>query len=117
MYKFVRLAGDLLMPSLFVPYITMLAGLADSPGSAPYCFNLVKQNGTGSSNISLDHFFSSLQQYFNNLRQEPPVTAGPDHTIYRTKPMTRGISPQETEGLMAVLELITTLARRCEAAR
>jgi len=32
LYKFVRLAGDLLMPSLFVPYITMLAGLADSPG-------------------------------------------------------------------------------------
>jgi len=32
LYKFVPLAGDLLMPSLFVPYITMLAGLADSPG-------------------------------------------------------------------------------------
>jgi len=115
LYKFVRLAGDLLMPSLFVPYITMLAGLADSNGSAPYCFNLLKMNANGSSNISLDHFFSSLQQYYNNLRQETPV--GPDHTIYRTKPMTRGISPQEVEGLMAVLELLTTLAKRCEAAR
>ena len=45
LYKFVRLAGDLLMPSLFVPYVTMLAGLADSPTSAAYCFNLLKGDG------------------------------------------------------------------------
>ena len=62
LYKFVRLAGDLLMPNLFVPYVTMLTGLADSPAAAPYCFNLLKLNGNGSSNVSLDHFFQSLQQ-------------------------------------------------------
>jgi nuclear pore complex protein Nup205 len=115
LYKFVRLAGDLLMPSLFVPYIEMLAGLADSPASAVHCFNLLKMNSTG-SNVSLDHFFSSLQQYFTNLRMDP-APGGPDHTIYRTKPMTRGISPQEVDGLTAVLLLLTTLARRCDVAR
>ena len=31
--------------------------------------NFVPVNSNGSSNISLDHFFSSLQQYYNNLRQ------------------------------------------------
>ena len=60
LYKFVRLAGDLLMPSLFVPYVQMLAGLADSPASSVHCFNLLKMNcngGANSSNVSLDHFF------------------------------------------------------------
>ena len=41
LYKFVRLAGDLLLPALFVPYVTMLAGLADTPRAAPHCFNLI----------------------------------------------------------------------------
>ena len=75
LYKFVRLAGDLLMPNLFVPYVTMLTGLADSPAAAPYCFNLLKLNGNGSSNVSLDHFFQSLQQYHHNLKQEQPGLA------------------------------------------
>ena len=118
------------MPSLFVPYITMLAGLADSMASAPHCFNLLKLNAaSGASNVSLDHFFGSLQQYYSNLRQEPPPPLIGHHpggdplhfnTIYHrpmSKPMTRGISPQEIDGLTGVLELLTTLARRCDAAR
>merc|ERR1719187_3023501 len=85
----------------------MLGGLADSPGAAAHCFNLLKLNGNGSTNVSLDHFFQSLQQYHQNLKQEQPM--GPDHTIYRTKPLTRGISPQEIAGLSSVLDLVTVL--------
>merc|ERR1719187_3227936 len=93
----------------------MLGGLADSPGAAAHCFNLLKLNGNGSTNVSLDHFFQSLQQYHQNLKQEQPM--GPDHTIYRTKPLTRGISPQEIAGLSAVLDLVSVLCRHSEAAR
>ena len=117
LYKFVRLAGDLLMPSLFVPYVTMLTGLADSPNSAPHCFKLLKLNSAGSSNVCLDHFFQSLSQYHGNLQQTNRATSGPEHTIYRTQPLTKGISPQEVAGLTAVLELLTTLADHSEAAR
>ena len=45
LYKFVRLAGDLLTPPLFVPYVDMLTGLANGPQSAHHCFNLLKTNG------------------------------------------------------------------------
>jgi nuclear pore complex protein Nup205 len=127
LYKFVRLAGDLLMPSLFIPYVRMLAGLADNPVAAPHCFSLLKVNsagGGGSSNVSLDHFFFSLAQYHQNLRQETaPSSAaaasalGLDHPIYRTKPLTRGISPQEVEGLAAVLDLVTVLAQHSDLVR
>ena len=116
LYKFVRLAGDLLMPSLFVPYVTMLTGLADSPASAPHCFKLLKLNSSSSSNVCLDHFFQSLGQYHANLQQQGRQGGG-ESTIYRSQPLTRGISPQEVAGLTAVLELSTVLAERCEAAR
>ena len=118
LYKFVRLAGDLLMPSLYVPYISMLAGLADTPQAAVHCFSLLKQNGAGSSSVSLDHFFSSLSQYFSNLGQFGQTSARPDMTIYRSSaPHTRGISPAEITGLSSVLDLVTVLAARCEQAR
>jgi len=116
LYKFVRLAGDLLMPSLYVPYVQMLTGLADTPTAAPHCFSLLKLNGSGSSNVSLDHFFSSLSQYHSNLQQTAHPT-GPDHTIYRTVPLNKGISPQEIAGLSSVLDLVTVLANRSEQAR
>lgn len=48
LYKFIRLAGDLLPPSLYVPYIDMLIGLSSNPQSAHYCFDLLKINGMGS---------------------------------------------------------------------
>ena len=116
-YKFVRLAGDLLMPSLYyVPYVKMLTGLADTTNAAPHCFSLLKLNGSGSSNVSLDHFFSSLSQYHSNLQQAAPHT-GPDHTIYRTVPLNKGISPQEIAGLSSVLDLVTVLASRSDQAR
>jgi len=116
LYKFVRLAGDLLMPSLYVPYVKMLTGIADTPTAAPHCFSLLKLNGSGSSNVSLDHFFSSLSQYHSNLQQTAHPT-GPDHTIYRTVPLNKGISPQEIAGLTSVLDLVTVLASRSDQAR
>jgi len=119
LYKFVRLAGDLLMPSLYVPYINMLAGLADTPKAAVQCFSLLKQNSAaGTSTVSLDHFFASLSQYYSNLGQFGQTSARPDMTIYRgSQPHTRGISPQEIAGLSSVMDLVTVLASRSEQAR
>ena len=74
MNKFIRLAGDLLMPSLYSPYVNLLVSLSGHPEGALHCFNLLKMNcgptGGGCSTVSWDHFFASLHQYFANLRQE-----------------------------------------------
>lgn len=51
LYKFIRLAGDLLPPPLYVPYIDMLIGLSSNPQSAHYCFDLLKVNGMGSGRL------------------------------------------------------------------
>ena len=94
-------------------------------------FNLLKMNGIGSGGLSVnggantiswDHFFTSLQQYFNNLRQESYDQHHPyQDTIYRTAPiarqMTKGISPGEIQGLAAVLRLISTVSENSDAAR
>jgi len=103
LYKFIRLAGDLLPPSLYIAYANMLCGLANGKRAAHQAFTLLKQNSGGQGNlISWEHFFASLHRYFNNLRQETlPV---PD-TIYRHKTLTKGITPQEVQGLQAVLKL------------
>lgn len=45
LFKFVRMAGDLLPAPLYVPYINMLIGLANSTQNAQHCFNLLKMNG------------------------------------------------------------------------
>jgi nuclear pore complex protein Nup205 len=114
--KFVRLTGDLLMPSLFKPYVEMLVSLSGHPQAALHCFNLLKSN-VGSSTVSWDHFFNSLHQYFANLRQESQYSTM--DTIYRVaaRPMTRGISPAEVYGLVSVLRLITSVSSQSEMAR
>lgn len=66
--KFVRLAGDLLPAPLFVPYMEMLSGLANSPQAAHHCFNLLKSTANGP--LSWDHFFASIKQYYMDLRQD-----------------------------------------------
>ena len=66
--KFLRLAGDLLPPPLFVPYLEMLSGLANSPEAAHHCFNLLKSTANGP--VSWDHFFGSIKQYYMDLRQD-----------------------------------------------
>ena len=82
-----------------------------------HCFNLLKLNGMGSGGnaISWDHFFSSLHQYFVNLRQEVQVATS--DTIYRLRSMTKGISPAEISGLAAVLRLVTVVSDYSEPAR
>lgn len=63
--------------------------------------------GAQSSTISWDHFFLSINQYYSSLRQEAPLASDMAH-IYRHHH--RGITPQEVEGLMAVLKLVETVA-------
>lgn len=108
LFKFVRLAGDMMPPNLFVPYINMLSSLSSCPKSALYCFNLLKQNSAAHiTMISWDHFFATFNRYMSNLRQEtPPVT----DTVYRHKNFHRGITQSELQGLHAVLGLIKTVA-------
>lgn len=43
--KFVRQMGDLLPPTLYIPYLRMLRGLASGPQCSHYCFSLLKSNG------------------------------------------------------------------------
>lgn len=66
LFKFMRLAGELLPQILFIPYLKMLAGLSGNPQSARHAFNLLKQgNGSSSSaTVSWDHFFTSLARYY-----------------------------------------------------
>ncbi|CAH1170192.1 unnamed protein product [Phaedon cochleariae] len=116
LFKFIRLAGDVLPTTLFVPYITMLSGLSSSQQTARHCFNMLKQVGSHiSANLSWDHFFMSFSQYYNNLRQEaPPQT----DTVYRSRASyNKGVSPQELDGLHAVLLLMRTVAEHDEFSR
>ncbi|XP_074656294.1 nuclear pore complex protein Nup205-like [Tubulanus polymorphus] len=119
LHKFVRLAGDLLPPSLYIPYVQMLTGLASGKQSAHHCFNLLKTNGINyggqASTISWDHFFHSFSQYYASLRQEAPFT-GNTSNIY-CSPHLRGITPLELEGLTSVLNLVRVIADKDETAR
>jgi len=122
LHKFVRNAGDLLPPSLYVPYIRMLCGLSTGPQCAHHAFNLLKMNsmqgGGQVSSVSWEHFFSSLNQYYISLRQEAPHQTGDSlasHALFR--PHIRTITPQEVDGLTAVLTLIRTIIQHDDVAR
>lgn len=114
LFKFIRLAGELLPPNLFVPYIKMLAGLSSCQQSARNTFNLLKQGPgvSGSTTLSWDHFFESLNRYHLTLRQEQHPTTD---TVYRV--LNRSISPQEIAGLQAVLTVVRAVAKHDEVAR
>lgn len=115
LFKFVRLAGDMLPMCLFVPYITMLSGLSSSQKTARHCFNMLKQVGSHlSPTLSWDHFFMSFTQYYTNLRQEAPPVAD---TVYRNRGIHKGVSPHELAGLHAVLLLVRTVAEQDEFSR
>lgn len=116
LFKFLRSIGDMTPPTLFVPYLTMIASLASNNSSARNCFNLLKQTGPGLNNsFTWDHFFMSFNQYYNNLRQEAPLAVD---TIYRSRQaFHKGITPQELRGLQAVLLLIRTVAENDEFSR
>uniref|UniRef100_A0A673XLH2 Nucleoporin 205 n=1 Tax=Salmo trutta TaxID=8032 RepID=A0A673XLH2_SALTR len=119
--KFVRQMGDLLPPTLYIPYLRMLKGLANGPQCAHYCFSLLKTNGaphgdnmqvTGSP-VSWEHFFHSLMLYHENLRRDLPNA---DATHYRLPPI-RGITQRELDGLTSFLQLLCTIITWSENAR
>ncbi|XP_066259964.1 nuclear pore complex protein Nup205 [Euwallacea similis] len=116
LFKFLKLSGDMLPATLFVPFLKMLSGLSSTPETAKHCFNMLKQAGTHlSRTLSWDHFFLSFGQYYHNLRQETPPQID---TIYRLRTgYHKGVSPQELEGLHAVLLLIRTVAEHDPFAR
>lgn len=115
LFKFVRLAGEILPAGLFVPYLNMIASLASSPQAARHAFNFLKPNGsTGSTTISWDHFFNSLSRYYYNLRQELPPT---QDTVYRPRGHPKGITPNEVKGLEAVLQVVQVVAKYDELSR
>ncbi|KAK7106896.1 nuclear pore complex protein Nup205-like [Littorina saxatilis] len=120
LFKFVRLAGDLLPAPLFVPYVRMLQGLASSQQCAQHAFNLLKMNGVSSggsaSTVSWDHFFESLQHYYTGMRRETPGARDMSGAPFRQPPM-RTITPQELEGLCSLLELSRTVAEHNEICR
>ncbi|KAL1130569.1 hypothetical protein AAG570_011815 [Ranatra chinensis] len=105
LYSFVVQTGEVLPPTLFVPYLRMLCSLASCSRGAAQCFTLLKTNEN--KNLSWDHFFSSLNRYFNNLKQEIMPTTD---TVYKHRVFNKGITPQEVQGLHAVLELIKSVA-------
>ena len=55
LFKFVRLAGEILPAGLFVPYLKMIASLAASTQAARQAFNFLKPNGK--TNFILDFYF------------------------------------------------------------
>ncbi|KAK7818058.1 hypothetical protein U0070_014653 [Myodes glareolus] len=120
--KFVRQMGDLLPPTIYIPYLKMLQGLASGPQCAHYCFSLLKVNGsshveniqgTGGSPVSWEHFFHSLLLYHEHLRKDLPSA---DSVQYRHLP-SRGITQKEQDGLIAFLQLTSTIITWSENAR
>lgn len=61
LFKFVRLAGEILPAGLFVPYMKMIASLASSPQAARHAFNFFKPNGKYNRNKS--HLFLRCIRY------------------------------------------------------
>ncbi|XP_054275578.1 nuclear pore complex protein Nup205-like [Macrosteles quadrilineatus] len=114
LYKFVRQSGESLPPTLFVPYMKMLASLASCPAAAKQAYQLLKTNQPPQSNVAWDHFFSSLNRYYTSLKQElPPMS----DTVYRHRNYPKVITPLEIHGLQAVLLVIRTVAEQDEISR
>ncbi|CAG5133814.1 unnamed protein product [Candidula unifasciata] len=116
LFKFVRVAGDLLPAPLFLPYVHMLTGLATGPQCSHHCFSLLRTNGGQTSPVSWDHVFHSLHQYYSSLRQEAYSTSDSMSIPYRTTPP-RVMTPQEQEAVCAVLRLIRHIAQQNETCR
>ena len=65
-------------------------------------------SGGQTSTVSWDHFFSSMNQYYTNMRQDQPATSDMAHIYMQYN--ARNINPQEIEGLMVVLKLVQKVA-------
>ncbi|XP_068134073.1 nuclear pore complex protein Nup205 isoform X2 [Hyperolius riggenbachi] len=118
--KFVRQMSDMLPSTLYIPYLKMLQGLASGPQCARYCFSFLKANGSshaenlqGGSPVSWDHFFNSLRLYHEHLRRDMPNT----DSLHQRHPPMRGIIQREMDGLIACLQLITTVIEWSDSAR
>ncbi|XP_037087802.1 nuclear pore complex protein Nup205-like [Pollicipes pollicipes] len=110
LHKFVRLAGDLLPPPLFVPYVELLAALASSPATAPHCFSLLTAAGTPPP-LNLAHFFSSLHQYYNSLMREAPSMSRVE-TYASATPASKGLTARQLKDMVAMLRLVAVIAGR-----
>ncbi|XP_054717049.1 nuclear pore complex protein Nup205-like [Uloborus diversus] len=119
LFKFIRIAGDLLPPPLFVPYHQMLTSLSNSAVCAHSCFSMLKmngKNGSQSSIVSWDHFFATLHRYYSSLHEEVPSVLDMRYA-YPQRMHSKGITPQEVQGLIAVLQLIAKVVQLDEIAR
>jgi len=70
--------------------------------------------GAGMGTVSWEHFFTSLNQYYIGLRQSVPHGAAGTAFSHHSAPMSgqRNITPQEVDGLKAVLKLIATVVNQ-----
>ncbi|XP_034102532.1 nuclear pore complex protein Nup205 [Drosophila albomicans] len=120
LFKFIRLASDLLPQTLFKSYLNMIAGLTRSEFSARCAFNLLKNSPNLSSScaVSWDHFFNALNNYFNNMRTDFDVSLyNTSDSIYRGRSMPRNMTPRETEHMVAVMSVIQAVANHDEISR
>ncbi|XP_067951509.1 nuclear pore complex protein Nup205-like [Watersipora subatra] len=117
LHKFLRLAGELVPPPLFVTYLGMLTGLSSSCSGAINCYNILKANGDQASLVSWDHVFASLNQYFTTLRQDVSSKELEGAHLSSRAPIIRDITEQELSGLIAVCKLITMVAEKSTEVR
>lgn len=134
LFKFLRQSGDMLPPLLYIPYLKMLAALSSGPYSARMAFEMLRANGSNSggisegSTISWDHFFLSIHRYYNNLKHESSYHDHPSQLVQSlgavggqafmqtTHHHQMAITPQEVEGLRAVLQLLARIVENDDTA-
>ncbi|EDV91738.1 nuclear pore complex protein Nup205 [Drosophila grimshawi] len=116
LFKFIRLASELLPQILMTPYLKMIAGLTRTEFAARAAFNLLKdsQNVSSTYAVSWDNFFTALNCYFTNMRSDQQSIGG---SIYRSRPMPRNIAPSETEIMISVLGIVQAVADNDEISR
>ncbi|KAM8720864.1 hypothetical protein ACLKA7_006842 [Drosophila subpalustris] len=120
LFKFIRLASELLPQTLFKSYLKMIAGLTRTEFAARCAFNLLKnsQNLSASYAVSWDHFFNALNNYFNNMRTDYDTSLyNPGDSIYRSRSMPRNMTPRETEHMVAVMGIMQAVADNDEISR
>ncbi|XP_030381528.1 nuclear pore complex protein Nup205 [Scaptodrosophila lebanonensis] len=120
LFKFIRLASELLPQTLFKSYVKMITGLTRTEFSARCAFNLLKQSQTSPTtySVSWDHFFTSLGNYYNDMRNDLNTSVGTTgDPIFRNRSMPRIITQRETEHLVAVVGIIRSVAEHDEISR
>ncbi|XP_020811947.1 nuclear pore complex protein Nup205 [Drosophila serrata] len=120
LFKFISLASELLPQTLFKSYLKMITGLTRTEFSARCAFNMLKhpQVSTATYAVSWDHFFTTLGNYYNLMRNDfnTNISTSGD-TIYRSRSVPRSITQRETEHLVAVMGIIQAVAEYDEISR